>query len=98
MLAVACRMSWSWSSPRTERVGVRPVVLVVLPSNLSSWSGVEVVDWSKGSADLAALPPVSAGMSPVGRAWGACLSRGLPDAMAWESPVEGCCGPAWGRR
>lgn len=98
MLAVACGNSWSLPSPRMERVGARSALLVVLLCDPSSVECVEVVDWVLMSIDLAALPPVSAGRSPVGRLRGACLPRGLPDAVAWESPGDACCWSACGYR
>ena len=98
MLAVSCRISWSLPSPRRERVGVRSALLGVLPFNPSSVASVEAVGWVLESIELAARPPVSAGISPVGRVRGTCLSRGLPDAVAWESPGDASCGPACGCR
>ena len=98
MLAVSCRISWSLPMPRTERIGGRSALLVVLPINLFSVEGVETVGWVVLSIELAALPPVSAGISPVGRIGVSCLPRGLPDAVAWESPGGRSCWPACGCR
>ena len=86
MWADSCRINWSLPTPRTERVGGRSALLVVLPISLSSVGGVVTVALAERSVELAALPPVSAGMPPVDRVGVACLSRGLPDAVAREAP------------
>ena len=98
MLADSYRINWSLPMPRTERVGGRSVLLVVLPISLSSVGGVVTVALADRSVELAALPPVSAGISPVGRVGVACLSRGLPDAVAREAPGGKECWPACGCR
>jgi hypothetical protein len=98
MWAVTWGISWSLPWPRMERVGVRPALLVVLPFDPPWVSSVEAVGWVLESIELAALPPVSAGEFPVGRMRGAYLPRGLPDAVAWESPGDACCWSACGYR
>ena len=98
MLADSCRINWSLPMPRTERVGGRSVLLVVLPISLSSVEGVVNVELAERSIELAALPPVSAGMPPVDGVGVSCLSRGLPNAMAREAPGGVKCWPACGCR